>query len=101
MDPITLAIAGAIATGIATGAGESTGGALGALIGRVRARLTTSPAADAEETATALESEFAADPAFREQVHQLWHQVNEGNSFTGQARNVVQINRHEGPITFS
>ncbi|MFF3667481.1 hypothetical protein [Microtetraspora malaysiensis] len=77
MDPITLAIASAVATGIATRTGESAGTALTTLIGRIRDRFRNRPAVleSEESTATALETEFTRDPAFRQDCHGLWNQA--------------------------
>lgn len=100
MDPITLAIASAIGTGMATGVGERAGTAMATLLGRVRQRLTGTPQTP-EETAEALDAEFTRDPAFAEEIRSLWQQVNHGNSFTGTAENVLQIQENNGPITFN
>ena len=100
MDPITLAIATAVSTGVASGIGERAGTAMATLIGRVRRRLTA-VGDKPEETAVALEAEFARDPAFAEEIRTLWHQADHENSFTGTAKNVVQIQENSGPITFN
>lgn len=100
MDPITLAIAAAVGTGMAEGVGERAGTALATLIGRVRRRLTRI-GDKPEDTAAALQVEFDRDPAFAEEIHTLWRQVNRENSFMGTAKNVVQIQENSGPITFS
>ncbi|NRQ32128.1 hypothetical protein HII36_09795 [Nonomuraea sp. NN258] len=100
MDPMILAIASALGTGMATGAGERAGTALATLIGRVRQRLTGAQQST-EETAAALHEEFVRDPAFAEEIRALWQQVNQGNSFTGTAKNVLQIQESNGPITLT
>ncbi len=105
MDPITLAIAGAVATGMATGAGESAGTALATLTGRIRerfARRGQAPQSE-EETAAALEEEFTDDPEFQRECHELWDRVGGSvtNSFTGQARNVIQARDVHGGLTIN
>jgi hypothetical protein len=105
MDPITLAIAGAVVTGMAAGAGESAGTALATLTGRIRERLSRrgQEPESAEETAAALEEEFADDPEFQRECHELWNQANGSvtNSFTGQARNVIQARDVHGGLTIN
>lgn len=100
MDPITLAIAAAVGTGVATGVGERAGSAMATLISRVRRRLTAI-GDKPEETAAALEAEFDRDPAFAAEIRDLWHQAGHENSFTGAAKNVVQIQENSGPIALS
>jgi hypothetical protein len=105
MDPFTLAIAGAVATGIATGAGESTGTALATLVSRIRERLGRSGApASRDEISGALEQEFTRDPEFRQECEVLWNQVQGDsvvNSFTGQAKTVVQARDIHGGLTIN
>jgi hypothetical protein len=99
MDPITLAIASAVGTGVAAEVGERAGTAMATLIGRVRQRLSGTWQTP-EETAAALDQEFAHDPAFAEEIRSLWQQVNHGNFYSGNAKNVLQIQENNGPITF-
>ncbi|WP_182885469.1 hypothetical protein [Microbispora sp. H10885] len=105
MDPITVAIAGAVATGLATRTGESAGDALATLVGRIRRRFRDRPAVldDEEQAAEVIDAEFARDPAFKRDCHALWVQAQNNavvNSFTGQAKNVVQAREIHGGITF-
>ncbi|GII80058.1 hypothetical protein Sru01_50400 [Sphaerisporangium rufum] len=122
-DPITLAIAGALATGVASTTGEALGqaarDAVATLARRVRERLhargraaaleeaRADPAA-AEPTsrlAGALRQAMDEDPAFAAEVQELWRRVTAdggvANTFTGQARTVVQARDITGDITFN
>ncbi|MCD0449702.1 hypothetical protein LO762_10940 [Actinocorallia sp. API 0066] len=105
MDPITLAIAGAVATGMAAGAGESAGTALATLVGRIRERFSGRPAAleTEESTAAALDAEFTADPEFRSACADLWREASGDvtNTFTGQARTVIQARDIHGGLTIN
>ncbi|GAA0960123.1 hypothetical protein [Actinocorallia libanotica] len=105
MDPITLAIAAAVATGVATGAGETAGAALATLTGRIRDRFTDrrEELESTETAATALDEEFARDPEFQRECLDLWRQAggDTTNSFTGQARNVIQARDVHGGITLN
>ena len=67
----------------------------------VRAPRPSSPIQRSRFAAEALDAEFTRDPAFAEEIRSLWQQVNHGNSFTGTAKNVLQIQENNGPITFN
>ncbi|MEV5373193.1 hypothetical protein AB0N12_28125 [Streptomyces albogriseolus] len=55
-----------------------------------------------EQVARTLDEEFSRDPAFRQECQDLWIQATGNgvaNSFTGQAKNVVQVRDLHGGLT--
>lgn len=106
MDPITIAIASAVATSVATRTSESASTAIKTLISRIRNRLHNTPVdlEDEEDTARALDQEFARDSAFEQECRALWNQAQGdavSNSFTGHANNVIQARDVHGGITIN
>ncbi|MEU8033798.1 hypothetical protein AB0C13_35170, partial [Streptomyces sp. NPDC049099] len=74
------------------------------VVARVRARFSGRSEALASEasTAEALDGEFARDPGFREEIRVLWGRASGDsvvNSFSGQAKTVVQARDIHGGFT--
>jgi hypothetical protein len=123
-DPFALAVATAIATAAAGKAAESmtvqSQQAVRAIIARIRHRFRWHPdriaaldAAVADDAAAgelslALEWEFAANPAFRDEIKSLWLQAaptvadsTVSNVFYGQAHKIVQLRDVHGDLDLS
>jgi hypothetical protein len=123
-DPFALAVATAIATAAAGKTAESmtvqSQQAVRAIIARIRHRFRRHPdriaaldAAVADDAASgelslALEREFAADPAFRDEVKSLWRQAapvaadsTVSNVLYGHADKIVQLRDVHGNLDIS
>ena len=115
VDPFTMEIATAVTGKVAETMTEQAQHAVAAIAQRIREKLRKHHPADlpaleapAEVLAPVLEREFAADPAFRDEIRALWLPVapavrDDGvsNVFTGKADKVIQLRDVHGDLTIN
>lgn len=119
-EPLTLAIASAVVGKVAEAATEQGRQAFSAIVAKIRGRLRDRPAAIAvldaaasgerepEALAVLLDREFAADPAFGEEIRSLWLRLAPAatddavsNVFSGKAGKVIQLRDVYGDLNIS
>lgn len=119
-DPLTLAVASAVAGKTAEVMTEQARQAVSAIVQKLRAKFRHHPAdlatldaaadgeAEPEVLAGVLEREFAADPAFGDEIRTMWLQAAPAatddavsNVFYGQADKVVQLRDIHGDLNIS
>lgn len=121
VDTLTMDIATAVATRAAGAMTEQAQKAVAAMARKIREKLRKDPgklaaldaasagdAAALSPLARILDTEFAADPGFREEIRALWLPVASGahdeavsNVFTGKADKVAQLRDVHGDLTIN
>jgi hypothetical protein len=119
-DPLTLAIATAVAGKSAEAVTEQVRRTISVIVQKIRAKFSTHPhdvavldtvtcgESEPDALVPLLEREFAADPAFRNEIRALWLQTAPdatdnavSNAFYGKAEKVIQLRDVNGDLNLS